>query len=388
MTAPAIAPAPTAAPVVTETVAPVVETPVVETPVVETPKLNDVQGVIDKITRRPVADDALEELRTEEAAGPTDTVPPITEAPVVEAAPSMVAEIKSDEPEGEVVLRARDPKTGQFSDMDSTRTYELSIKDKQTGETKVYQKDLPGLMRLAKDGLAMQRSRGELDTLRTQVPQFQQNLQQLQETNKGLQDLAIELLSAPDDVVIARRQAYANENTPDKVFQRRSAELQQREAALAAEETRRQQTAHEQMIGQAVNVLGQRLGPTIAEAEGLVGKELAAGQLMLALAPLMVNGVIPPQHFQQVEQYVTGPYKEWVKAEAAKRTASQTQQTEELNAAKAERAKAQLNARNAGIATRPVGGNAGNANATPQTKPRNVDEAINRIIRRPVAAGG
>ena len=356
-----------------------------------------VSAMIDKITQRAgqTREGTAAELRMEAPGDPTATmpdaapvgelgvqtpvegaeVPSVADTPAEAGPPAMVAEIKSDEPEGEVVLRARDPNTGQFSEMDQTRTYELSIRDKETGETRVYNKTLPDLMRLAKDGIAMQKSRDELVTYRNAVPQMQQQIETVRSEAEGLRALALELLTAPDDVVIARREAYLAEQTPEKVFARREQELAAREQRLRQDEVSRQQAAQSQVA----SALATRIGPVMQEVEGLVGKQAAAGQLMIATMPLMVNGRVPLENLPQLEAYVTGPYREWAKAEAAKRT-TQTADIERQRAATAEtQRQAQLAARQAGVASRPVGGLAGTT-APPQAKPKNVEDAISRII--------
>lgn len=300
-------------------------------------------------------------------------------APAVETPPTLTQTITADEPDGQVVLRARDPVTGQFSDMDQTRTYELSIRDKTTGETKVYEKDLPGLMRLAKDGITMQKSRDRLAQLEQAVPQFQQKEQQYQQQNQQLEALALQLLTADEPTVVSLREQYAQEQSPEK-------KLARLEAQMAEQRLQQLQAQEAQVSGQQAQQLAAQVAPIIQEVEGLVGKAAAAGQLALATAPLLVNGRIPPERFEAVARYMAGPYREWAKAEAATRQQAQTSATTAQQQARVAQQRAQQAVQQTGQAIRPVG-HAGRDNGPPKPPARNVQDVINRIVSRPVQQG-
>jgi hypothetical protein len=273
--------------------------------------------------------------------------------------------------------------------MDQSKTYELSIRDKVTGETKVYNKTLPDLMRMAKDGIAMQKSRDELTYYREQVPAWQQTHETIKQEAESFKALAMELLTADEGTVIARRQAYAAELTPEKELARLRAQIQAGQVSQTVPAPA-QQPAQPQInpqVQQQQAALAQRIGPAIQNAESVVGPEAAAGKLVRDLAPLMVNGVVPVERFAEVEAYVNGPYREWVTAQGAAKQTASTQAAKELEAAKAERQRAQLSARTAGTATRPTGV-LSNAAPAPVSKPqaRGVNDVINNIVRRPIAA--
>lgn len=363
-------------------------TPIPEPAAVETPQQGDekagVQSVIDKITRRAIPEgEPVESVEAAQATLPTEATPAVADA----TPPVMVSEIKSDDPDGEVVLRARDPKTGQFSEMDQTRTYELSMRDRTTGETKVYNKTLPEMMRLAKDGLAMQRQAPELAYYRKNVGQWQQQHADIAQQAEGYKALAEELLTADESIVIQRRDEYARHNTPEQRLARDRADLERQRQELGLEQQRRETAARQAQASQFADVARQRLGPAIAEVERLVGQDVAAGKILREMGPFMVNGQIPPQHFPQLEAFITGPYLQWAKAEAAKQTNAQTELQKQQDELRQRQARAQASANSVGAATRPVGGMSGNASA-PQGKPKNVNDAMDRIIRgngRPVA---
>lgn len=394
MTAPAIAQAPVVqapvVPVVVEQtpVAPVV--PVEQAPVVEDAPIG-LQAMMDKVIRRPVPSDEPTDPNAPPVV-PVEGAPVVDpNAPPVEATPVvMVSEIKEDDGDGEIVLRARDPKTGQFSEMDQTRTYELSRRDKATGEVRVYNKTLPEVLRLANDGLGMQKARDELSHYRQHVPQWQQAHANQQQEIDGLRAIALELLTADEGVVIDRRNAYLAEQAPEKILARRQQDLDARESRLRQDETRRQQAAQQQEIGQHAQALASRIGSVVQDVVGLVGQEAAAGKIALETASMMTNGRIPPERFRELEQYVQGPYLAWAKSEAAKRTTATTtaadlerqrQQTLDIQR------KAQLAAQQAGAASRPMGGMGGGAQPAAK-KPVGVQATIDAIVRRPLAAAG
>jgi hypothetical protein len=295
-----------------------------------------------------------------------------------EQAQTAVMEITADDPEGEVVLRARDPQTGQFSEMDQTRTYELSIRDKQTGETKVYNKTLPDLMRMAKDGVSMQKSRDELFQLRQAVPQLQQQTQTVAQEAEGFKALALQLLSADESTVVALREQYAGEQTPEK-------KLARLEAQMAQQRQQSEQVMQQQRIQAQVQQMGALTAPHIAEVEGLVGKELVSGKILLDTIPWMVNGKLPPERFGDFVQYVQGPLKTWAKEQAQQRTKAQAEAQQQTEAARQQQARAQQAVNQTGRQIQPVG-QVGRDDA-PKTRPKNYRDALESIIRKPVPHG-
>lgn len=392
-----VAPAPVSAPAATPAAAPAA--PVVPA-AVPAPTPVDLtnetfRNVMDRIVKRPIPQDAVEAApavadvpRETSVAQPGTAQTPVSETattgeaisaatPEQPIVPAMVGEIKADEPEGEVILRARDPQTGQFSDMDQTRTYELSIKDKQTKETKVYNKTLPDLMRMAADSIGMKRSQVELQVLRQKVPQYEQVAQQAQQRTQGLEALALELLTADEATVVARREAYALENTPEKVYARRAQELEQQRQLF-------QQQQAQGHLQQQISILSARVGTAMQEVDGLVGQDMAAGKLLRDTMPLYVNGQIPPQHFPQLEAYINGPYREWAKAEAAKITKERS--AAETARQLQQRAQAAVNA--VGQATRPIGVTTGGNDAPAKAPVKSANEMIDRIISRPLTTMG
>lgn len=314
----------------------------------------------------------------ESAQQVTDQIADGTEPPPVEAAPETPAatlEIVETDENGETVLRARDPKTGQFSEMDQTRTYELSIKDKATGETKLYQKSLPELMRLAKDGISTQKFQNEvkqaseeLTYYRQNVPQWQAEQQRIAQEAEGYKALALELLTASEDRVVTRREEYAAQNTPEQKLARIQAEMDAMQRRFASEQQSFQ-------VRQQVETSVARIRPAITEVETLVGKDAAAGKLMLGTAHLMQNGQIPPHKFPELIAYVEGPYRQWANEEAARQKSIAAEATKLAEAARLAQANAQKAVNTTGRTAVPVG-----AAGSPSRPPaRDTNEMIERI---------
>lgn len=363
--------------------APVVEAaPVVETqaptdtvpPITESAEPQTMSAVLDTINNRVVPQDEP----VAEPAAVEGEAPAVEGAPVEEDDNSpLVTLIQFDEPDGQVDLRSRDPETGQFREMDASQAFEFSMKDKATGETRSYNKTLPELVRLAKDGIAMQQSRDELQAYRQGLPQMQTLLQQKEEEAKGLRALAEQLLTGTPDYVNQQRAAYAQEMTPEKIYARQLAELQQERARIAAQQTNTQQ-AYE---NRQTDALTGAIGPVIQEVEGLVGPEMATGKMMRDTVHLMVNGRYPPQNFPALQAYVHGPYLQWAKEAAAKKAQTATETVKAKETQKA----AQAAVRAAGAATRPSTVASGAASATPVSKaPVGLEATIQSIISKPI----
>lgn len=344
------------------------------------------ESVIAKMTHKPIPQDGVETVVT-----PDGQVPPnaevVTESPGAEAAPTetpaqnldLVQEVTADEPEGQVVLRARDPKTGEFRQFDKTMEFELSIRDKETGETKVYNKNAEQLMRLAKDGISARKQLDELHYYRQNTPEWQRNFQGIQQKAEGLEALAVQLLTADEPTVVALRQQYQAELTPEKELARLKAQIAQQGRVQA--ETQQQQT-----LRQNAAAFGAKVAPIVQSVAALVGEDAAAGKLARETSRFMVNGTVPPERFAELEAFITGPYKTWAENVASASAETKRQAEAATKAANEAKVKAQQAVQATGRAIRPVGSAGPDRPAVPP-KPKNVNEAMERIIKRPVAVG-
>lgn len=300
---------------------------------------------------------------------PTDTPP--------SAAPELVGEIQSEE-DG-LRLTAERNADGTFkTKLDPTQKFDFAIKDKATGETKTYSKTIPELMRMAKDGIEGMRLRTEVQQHRQEVPQLREEVQSLTALLQDQYALNRELLSAPDELVIQRREQYAKEMAPENRLARENEELRRK-----ADLYERQTQATEHNTRRDAFMQSRGITTAIQNAEAVLGVEVVAGKLSLATAPLLVNGVIPPDRWPVLEQYIKGPFSQWVAAES---TRKQTQDREAALArqatAEAQR-KAQTTVNDTARTLVPVGRAA--ADAPPELpKPKNVQEAVNRMVHRPL----
>lgn len=401
MTAPATAQAPAApAQSTPASAATVVEH--VEQTRVEPSKPEGLDGIINRLVKKPLSPDMATELaRTESEQGetaqgalesgarasmaPTDVVPP-----PAAALSGMVQEIVIDDPDGHVTVRSREA-DGRYTPMNQTQKHEIVIKDPTTGESKVYNKTLPELVRMAKDGIAMQRSRDELAYYRDNVPKWEQGHKaketEVSSTKRELENfkaLTHALLTDPPQEVDARRQEYARQFTPEAraaQLERENAALRQRVLTPPANKPTVQQPTSTGPTQQQVQALAQSVGQDITAIQGMVGEERMTGRIFKEMGPLYVNGQIPPDQFPRFEQYVKGPLKAWAQAEAAKAGSTSAEAAKTLEDARQVQIRAQQAARNTGAATRPSPISSGSSQPS-QKPPKNLSERIDRIVRK------
>jgi hypothetical protein len=234
--------------------------------------------------------------------------------------------------DGEVTLAAQRNADGTFkSKLDPNEKVDLVIKsiiDPETGKPKVYSKSLPELARLAKDGITLQpinqkltadlkTIQPEVEYYRKQLPEWQKSEQTLRQELEEQKALNIELLTADDELVITRREMYQSEMTPEKQLARLKAE---REAEVAQRTTAERQQKHAKI---ATSFMESRIAPALSAAEAVVGPMAVTGAVTHYTNDLMVNGVIPPANWPEMERRINapdGPFQTWLKAESAKRT--------------------------------------------------------------------
>ena len=105
-------------------------------------------------------------------------------------------------------------------------------------------------------------------------------------------------------------------------------------------------------------------------------------QQALATTPLLRNGQLPQASWPQLEAYVRGEFQQWVNQT---KTVLATRGTN-ADAVRQAEVRAQKAVNQTGQLLRPVG-NAGTQTA-PQTKPKSFNDAVDRIINRPMAQTG
>ena len=314
-----------------------------------------------------------------------DGTPPVT---VVETPKGPVGEVSVDD--GEVVMTAERNPDGTFkTQIDPAQKFDIKVRDKVTGETKVYSKTVPELLRMATDGLAVQKVHDELGYYRKNVDGWKTNAETLTQTKAKLEadlqaqmELNRELLTADEALVVQRREEFAREMSPEK-------KLARLEAQIAEDANKTKQTTEQTKTAEMVrNFAKTQLAPTLAAAEAKIGPELVKMKLALDLVPFQVNGQVPPERLNALKAHLTGPFMDWVNAKAAERSAPNPAVEAAEKAKRDAEARAQTLANTVGRAMQPVGSaaHAGNDLTKPVAPPKNVNEAIDRIINRPIAA--
>lgn len=325
-------------------------------------------------------------------AGAGEAVP-VVEAPAVEAAPiaEPSGEIVVDD--GEITLTAQRNADGTFkTKLDPNEKVDFTIKDKATGEVKTYSKSLPELARMAKDAIGMQQTvqaakaiQPEVEYYRAEVPKWQQHVTSLQEQLEAQQALNRELLSAEDEIVIQRREQYKEEMSPAKQLERIRAE--QKAQTDAAQRTAKQQ----QHAKIAQSFMQSRIAPALAAAESAgLSPYTVTGLVTTITNDLVVNGVIPPANWPEMERRINapdGPFQREVTAEAAKRTQESATVKAAREAAEAAQRSAQAVVNEQGRQMAPIGRSQGGEPQNSQSqKPQTVRNVLDKITQRPVPA--
>lgn len=348
-------------------------------PVVETPRVQfkrDEQTPVD-----PAAPPASDASATPTAAPDAPADVAIDAAPV-----EPTGEIAIDE-EG-ITLRSERNADGTYkSKLDPTQKMDLEFKDKESGEIRKYSKTLPEVLRLAKDGMVLnqkwQEAKPEIEYYRNNVPKWQESAKQsesrltdLQSQFEDMRALNLELLTAPDDLVIQHREHYARENSPTKVAERQLAELRDQQASLA----------QEQRQARAQSFIHARLSHHIASAESVLGVDLVTGMIARATQPLLDrNGQLPPERWHELEQYVTGPLQQAATAKKSEQVKATADAASRDAAVKRAQANAQQAVNDSTRTAVPVG-RAAPDGAPASPKPKNVQDAIRAINNRPLPA--
>ena len=391
VSAPAVAPAPVAAPVIDHTPAPAeVFGSALDRIIKQAPIPADNQNVLPTIAAGGTSGPPpVEALPTREAILDAAGVPVV--APVVpDATPTGVMSIA--DADADVVMTAERNADGTFkTQIDPTQKFDLKVKDKQTGETKTYTKTIPELLRMAKDGLSAQKIHDEVGYYRKNVGDWQSQHETLTKTTTQLQadlqaqmDLNRELLTADEALVVQRRDEFAKEMSPERELARLKKDMADKEAAKT-------RTSEEQRTAKVVNDFATaRLAPAVSEAEKLLGGQRAKEMIAYELLPFQVNGKVPPEKLYALEAHLNGPFLTRVRQEAAARSAPDPR----IEAAELARRTAEQNAQRiantVGRSISPVtsAANAGSDLTKPVPPPKNVNEAIERIINKPLQGAG
>lgn len=384
-----LAPAPAQAPIVS--VSDMISNVAAKTKVENTPQ--PVQPTVQIVRDAPTMP-----LAAPSAAEAPPVAPPVVGAEGPEGG-EVGGEMAAAEPSGELViddgditLTAQRNADGTFkTKLDPNEKVDFTIKDKATGEVKTYSKSLPELARMAKDAIGMQQTvqaakaiQPEVEYYRAEVPKWQAHVQTLQEQLEAQQALNRELLSADDEIVIQRREQYKAEMSPEKQLARLQAERQ-------AEKEAAQRTAKQQQHAKvAKSFMESRIAPAITAAQAIVGEMAVTGAVTHYTTDLVVNGVIPPANWPEMERRInspTGPFQTWLKAESAKRTQESETVKQAREAAEAEKARAQAAINDQTRLLAPIGrSQGGEPQSGKQNQPATVRGVLDKITQRPIPA--
>lgn len=345
-------------------------------PVAETPAVR----IVKTDPTLPLATPSSAEAPTAPAA--TETGEPVAEAPPATTEP--VEELSLDD--GAITLAAARNADGTFTHkIDPSAKHDFKVKDKATGEVKSYSKTIPELARMAADAIGMQQKVQEAQKLTPEVEYYRQNLPKWQDHERSLSQrladmeaLNVELLTADDEIVIQRREAYKAEMSPEKQLERMKAQ--------ETERLNRERMTKQQQI--AKSFMDSRIAPAIASAvKAGVNEFTVRGIVSDVTDDLMVNGVIPPANWPEMERRINdpnGPLAKAVAEQTAKHAAGTASTSAAEQAALEAQKRAQLVVNDAGRQLTPIGRAVTDTSAPAQPKPKDMREAMNRLINRPL----
>lgn len=247
----------------------------------------------------------------------------------------------------------------------------------QVGE-KVYLKSPAELVRMARDGVAGQQFRQEVQQYREQVPQMVQRFEALQQELEAQRALNLEILN-DEQAYLRRQEEWQLLNSPQERLRRmeeqQQAELVNRRAA--AEAAQRTQIVQQYYVQEI-----QPIQDEVVNGYAEVSMEAKLGRISIDTMPLMVNGVIPPERLPEYKAYLAGPFRDWVKTEAAKVSRAIASQNAQLKQTiRQGQVQAQQVVQSVGKQLAPNGRAAPDAPPAPR-KPRNREEAKALIIGR------
>jgi hypothetical protein len=251
---------------------------------------------------------------TASSAPPPAPATPATEAPPADQPPSL----GEPDADGLFVVDAAHPNI-KFAVMDSegealVPPEGLSISFKADGGKKFEQKSLAEVVQLAQRGVYNQRLHDEVAQLRSSLPEINAHLAALEEQVQLSLTEAQRLLE-DDEYLLARREQYAHESSPE-------ARAERAERAL---EANRVQTREAQAQSEAAAVIESEIAPAIEallDEDFLTWEELW-GRMDQFLTPhKRADGVIPPEKAPAIlRRVLENELTPWAQDTVAKRTA-------------------------------------------------------------------
>ena len=218
--------------------------------------------------------------------------------------------------------------------------------------------------------------------------EYQQSLSALQQMEAAIveREAQMERLLHDDEFLEAVREAYLNENSPEKRVQRAEQETQNLRVQHQMQDiTRNGEQFYEQEIMPAVQMITDAL-PNIS-AEDI---ESRLTMVMQAHAEIGPNGqpYVPPSRYDAIRQYIVEDLAVWAQMVNVKRSKPDPSATQRA-ALQSELDKARIEAQKAknllGKATKPTG-TVGKMNAPKSAPISTVDDAVDSALRSALAS--
>ncbi len=353
--------------------------------------------------------EAAEAAMASVATAPADApppAPPATEAPVApepdeapedetEAsdpdAPDETSEESTEDPalpEGYVAVPVvEDQLATEFTLRDAEGEVEipaLIVEYKANG--KVRQDRLDKVVKLAQFGVYNEEREQKLQQTEREAVSLKSEREELAQLIEE-REAQLERLLTDEDYFLAVREAYSQENSPERRAQR--AEQQVKDLRVQTEMQRITEAGQQFYTGEvqpAIQLIAEAL-PSVSPQE-LEERMAYAMQLHAAVAP---NGqtYLPASQFDAARQYIVQDLAVWAQMQHARR--SESAPSSQVKEAQAAVAKAQVEAQKAkravGQATKPVGRAASNTPAKPKAaKPATVDDALDSAMSEILAS--
>jgi len=261
---------------------------------------------------------------------------------------------------------------------------DLIVEYKANG--KVRQDRLDKVVKLAQFGVYNEEREQKLQQTEREAVSLKSEREELAQLIEE-REAQLERLLTDEDYFLAVREAYSQENSPERRAQR--AEQQVKDLRVQTEMQRITEAGQQFYTGEvqpAIQLIAEAL-PSVSPQE-LEERMAYAMQLHAAVAP---NGqtYLPASQFDAARQYIVQDLAVWAQMQHARR--SESAPSSQVKEAQAAVAKAQVEAQKAkravGQATKPVGRAASNTPAKPKAaKPATVDDALDSAMSEILAS--
>ena len=315
----------------------------------------------------------------------TEVTPDEATEEVTDEAPEAESEETAPEvtlPEGYVAVPVVEDKLAtEFTLKDADGEVEipaLIVEYKANG--KVRQDRLDQVVKLAQFGVYNQDREEKIRAVEQETVALRTQSQELERLVQE-REAQLERILSDEDFFLAVRDAYQQENSPERRAERAERQMEEFKVQTAMADISRQgQQFYDGEVQPAIQLIANAL-PTVTPAE-LEERMAYAMQLHAQVGP---NGqpYLPASQFDAARQYIVNDLAIWAQMTHARRSEPAT--SPQLEQAQAAAAKAQVEAQKAkrvvGQATKPVGRAASNTPAKPKVaKPATVDDALDSAM--------